>query len=287
MVENEIISIENTLTDSSISIPEKVHESRKRCKFIRAVLRLYRDSLAYSDYYRGNSSIRDVSRELSELREISVFSKTSSFLLGKLSPNLRDENPEHSLAQIESDEEELLSLFKNEKDLLRGIGENLETIRYRIHAVKLKNKGFESIEKGLKRTYRQCIKNLDKLKVSYEREQIHELRKKSKYLACQLELLSPLYPEILTIQAKSMNMINDDLGNYRDYALCLDKFRKNDFYKLNQIQSRVFAKIAKEEMEKSLNRVLQNYDRFLVEKPGAFAKRIKKYYEVNITMSIL
>ena len=51
-----------------------IHETRKSMKRIRAVLRMIRDEIGYSSYYRENTFYRDLSRKLSEIRNFEVLS---------------------------------------------------------------------------------------------------------------------------------------------------------------------------------------------------------------------
>jgi hypothetical protein len=58
------------VADSELDRDACVHQVRKRCKKIRAVLKLVRDS--FPDYRRGNRFFRDLARSLSDARDATV-----------------------------------------------------------------------------------------------------------------------------------------------------------------------------------------------------------------------
>ena len=104
-------------------VHQSVHEIRKSIKRIRAVLRLIRDEIGYSTYYRENVAYRDINRSLSDLRTFNVLILILEKIREKLSPGLNEKPVDRLIGSIRDQREELLAgVYSDEKTYLNIAG---------------------------------------------------------------------------------------------------------------------------------------------------------------------
>ncbi len=281
----QIRSSREILGDTGMDVDQRIHESRKCFKRIRAVLRLVRDSIGYSNYYRENVFFRDLGASLSPARDAGVIFERGDFLK-QVIPDL-----EENKAFLD-----FLSKLENEKSVLTGKGSNtkklfaisgeLNSCIPRFTNLTAENQGFRIISGGLKRIYRQGRKYLKKLRREKDSETIHNLRKRSKYLWYHMQLLQPVYPKLIGAYENTLDKLSDDLGLYRDITLFLEKFKAESFY-LNQKEKageieEYYTQLAQEH----LNSALLEAEKFYMDKPGMFVKKIKKYWELSLVLKV-
>lgn len=95
-VANEQLSKAITeLDDADLDVDEKVHQIRKRCKKLRALLRLIRPALG-NTYSIENKRFRNVARKISYVRDVQVLVET----FDDLSKHYADQMKESAFASI-------------------------------------------------------------------------------------------------------------------------------------------------------------------------------------------
>ncbi|MGC9344464.1 MAG: CHAD domain-containing protein [Bacteroidales bacterium] len=277
---SQVVSIHEMTCDRSNGINENVHEMRKRFKMIRSVIRLIRDSAGYSVYYRENIRFRDLSRKLSSARDSEVLLQNAIKIGEKIPQFINDNKYKAILFNLTQKRDRALYKILKEEKVCDQIRNTLEEAIPVIHDINIKKTGFDVIEKGMKRMYRQAKKYLNTVIENNEDPvAIHTLRKRVKYLWYQIQMLEPVFPEQINAIAVSLDQIADELGIHRDNYLFQLSLQKNDFFQLNKTHRSEIMKITNK--EKKLQAAIEAAQKFYSEKPKDFTGRIRNWYNLS------
>lgn len=205
----------NEIDDPQLSHPETIHQVRKRCKKLRALVRLVRPALG-KDYRRENVRFRDIARNLAGLRdEQSMVGALECLLEGLEDPTratydslLGELRKRRDTAAIEQDPEALLAEAR----------QALEKARRQVDCWDLDADGFESV-RGVKKTYKRGRKALKQAFKTGASSDFHEWRKRVKYHAYHVKLLRPLWPRVHKAWRQEAKVLADILGNDHDLVL--------------------------------------------------------------------
>lgn len=185
-----------------------IHAVRRRCKKIRAALRLVRGS--FPDYRRENEAVRDAARALGRLRDRPVVLQTYDTLVREenLTPDTaeRDRLVQNLATSMSDDPVAALESFADEMDELVARSEDW----------KLKRDGFGALEEGLEKTYHRTRKALKVAERHPTTLHLHDWRKLAKYHGHHLGLVSPSAPHILLASRTAANDLADLLGRHHD-----------------------------------------------------------------------
>jgi hypothetical protein len=124
--------IEMQSEEEGEQVHKAIHEIRKSMKRIRAVLRLIRDEIGYSDYYRENVFYRDLSRKLSEIRNFEVLSGSIMVMKQDLSETIPATIFDSLLEELDRQQEEATGGQVRLVQLLKNTGREVKTGRKRI-----------------------------------------------------------------------------------------------------------------------------------------------------------
>lgn len=261
-------------------VGEVIHETRQICKKCRAILRLMRDSMGYASYYRENRNIRDLQRELAPLRDADVQHQ----LFRRLSKN----SPEHAgnvwfsglLEKARQSYDLELDQFLGE-DKAAQISDRARSVAAQIKTYRLSGHGFGIIKSGLTRIYRQGREMGTRVfPENAEDVEIHNLRKKAKYLQHQLFYLSALNKALITAMSSTLEQLTENLGCYNDLRLASNSMK--EYAKENQLTPEEYGILLeglREEMQKLKSDSRQIYVNVYSEPTRAFIRRIRRYWE--------
>lgn len=271
------------IRNEEMDLNEKIHEIRKSLKKIRAILRLYRDSIGYSTYHRANVFYRDLGRKISLPRDKQVLLQFGQKIIEQAPENIRNHNTEKLIATLEKHREDSLSEIKKNK-VLETIEKELQKTNPD-HGLVIKNEGFKVIKGGVKRIYKQARKYMNSILKDSDNSKIHDFRKRVKYLRYQMSILRPIYPVMINAYRRTLKNISDDIGLYRDYTLFHDMMLNYDFFNLNDNQREFINGYIKEEKEKAFVRALEPSKKFFLDTSGSFVKKLSKYYQIKTSMN--
>jgi len=208
-----------------MDFPYAVHQVRKRCKKLRATLRLLRpeDEKLYKE---GNVFFRDTSRLLAPYRDKAALIETHDRLVQNL-PSLDDGNSYgHVRGELTRAHDAAIEADQARYDL--------ETARQRLLVAEeqyanlaLPDCGMDAIASGLKKTYKRGRHALKTAQDSPTAENLHELRKRTKYLRYQLNILKSICPRLLSPFRDLAKETGSLLGDHHDLAELRTAFEKN------------------------------------------------------------
>ena len=201
-----------------------VHEARKRCKMLRALLCLVRRGLDRADFRELNGELRDIARKLGPARDAEVRRETFEQLLAA-------QNKGHALqfpvvsrsldAGARAARNRVLSV-----PAMRAIIRRIGVVQERLRALELRDHGWAVIHRGLHRAYARGRRRLreDKQTTAAAR---HAWRKDVKTLWYHIRLLAGVRGEKLSALEKKLDALGELLGDDRDLALLAAHLRRN------------------------------------------------------------
>jgi CHAD domain-containing protein len=257
---------------------EAIHEVRKHCKKIRAVLRLVRAQFEET-YQFENAWFRDTAKGLTELRDAEALIETYDSLLDKFD----DQVERRAFASIRR------ALTLRRKKIIEETGDlnqKLKQLRARMDKAvrrvadwKLKVEEFDGIEAGLVATYRRAR---DTMAAAYEDPtavNFHEWRKQAKYHDYHMRLLRELWKPLMGSLSKETDELSELLGNdhnlevlYKTLVKSPKKYgKKRDIQVLLGLIDRRSAELRAK--AKTIGA------RIFAEKPKTFGRRFRNYWE--------
>ena len=258
---------------------EAIHQTRKELKKIRALLRLIRYQIGEEAYQTANHYFRDAARLISDARDVSAGWETAEELqsllttardrqaVGRLKRHLRAKKAAITRYQVHGDK------------LLESVTEALAEAEQLHRAWTISDDGFEAVEKGIKRIYRQCQK---RQAVAYSQDDpkaFHQWRKSVKYLRYQVDTLSPLWPGLLQALEGELNLLTDYLGDDHD-LLVLQETIKEAKVMPPATQRSVFGTID-ERRAQLQQEALPLAKKLFAQKPKKFVAGLARWWQIE------
>jgi len=252
-----------------------VHSARKRFKRIRALVRMVREGLGPEVFGRENACFRDAGGSLSEVRDANVLVQTLDGLKGEV----------EAAAFIAARKRLLARRRAVKRRVLQGADNGLEAVARTIEAAQQRTaawqitegQGWDALEPGLKKVYRDGRAAFQRAQVGDHPELFHEWRKRVKDLWHQMEVLEGIWPDMLKPLAEEFHSLADTLGQEHDLSV-LESVLEAEALARAEAPSGVIP--ALEAKRAGLRAEAARRGKFLfAEKPGAFLKRMAKYWK--------
>jgi CHAD domain-containing protein len=151
LIKSAIACIEEPSTDRE----EDLHQVRLAIKRLRAILRLLRPLVSETFFKRENARLRTAARRLARLRDFAVARRTLEQVTDKLASHLQDAAVQEVFASFLAQTPESSHYDEDRETALRLAGRALAQTRHAFHALPLPDRGWKTIEPGLKKLYRQ------------------------------------------------------------------------------------------------------------------------------------
>jgi CHAD domain-containing protein len=163
------------LRGASDSSPEDaVHEARKDMKKLRALLRLVRGDLGDKAFRRENAVFRDAGRELAGVRDADVMLATLEALQERYPGELSEKAAGDLRQAVEA--HKIRTAAGARSHASDAAIEMLEGARRRVSDWPLERDGFDAVEDGLRRVYRQGRRAWRAAEADPSTEALHEWR---------------------------------------------------------------------------------------------------------------
>ncbi|MCA8979019.1 MAG: CHAD domain-containing protein [Planctomycetes bacterium] len=213
IAEDLVARVSSQVDDVALLPDRRVHEVRKACKRMRALLRAARPGLKKSVYAAENARYRDLARSAGQARDARVVLESFDLLVG--------DEPQ-SLARAAGLRVQL-ALHLHAGESLADPGAALEAIRpllveawESIGRWKPRGAGFELVGEGACDTY---VRGRAAFARAYEQptaERFHEWRKLAKYALYQTELLRGIWKGPMRARRKAFDDLGEELGREHD-----------------------------------------------------------------------
>lgn len=189
---------------------EGVHETRKRLKKVRAVLRLFRPLLGQI-YHEENVRFRNAGRDLAPVRDATTLVEALDAL--EKSSGERFDDVRSAL----HDRREVIERDAANDELIPRTRQTLETALSQIPGWRLPDAA-DGLPTGLKRTYKRGRAALGHARASADMERLHEWRKRAKYHRYHCRLLKLAWERPLQARAREAHDLTDLLGEHHDLS---------------------------------------------------------------------
>lgn len=225
-----LIEIESAVTgffDGEEVFGEAVHAARKSTKKLRALLRLIRYEVGEKVYRFENNLLRDTARLLSDVRSAAVVAMALEEMRGLYGSVLADGVLEETSQRLTFQKDRIETRTMEDPEVIPTVVANLERAysRYQswpvdasardVYGIGIRD-SFESIEHGLKTTFGRGRVGMVKAYTTPTALNFHTWRKDVKYFRHQLEMLTPLWPEVIVGMAVTVERVAELLGEEHD-----------------------------------------------------------------------
>jgi CHAD domain-containing protein len=200
--------------DEALPQAEKIHQVRKRCKKLRAVVRLVRPVVG-EQYVLENACYRDAARLLSGPRDAQSMLDAHDGLVARFEGEVmrRTFGPLRRRLVCRSGDARQEADLAERLHQVRGL---LRDGRERVAVWSIEAGGAEAWRGGFERTYRQARRAMAAAYDSGAATDFHEWRKGAKYHWYHTRLLRPLWDGVLRARAREAAALGEMLGAHHD-----------------------------------------------------------------------
>jgi CHAD domain-containing protein len=266
-------------------LEQGIHTARKAAKRVRALLRLVRDCVGEAAYRNENAVLRDAARGISQARDRTVRMLTLDRILDRHAESVPPGAFEGLRARLAEARDALqpdsASTPANVIDALT----TLRTCRRRFAAWAPEGPGagavpddFGAIAPGLGRVYRRGRSGMGTAYQEGVSGAFHLWRKAAKYLRYQVEVLVPLWSEVLGPLASAADILAETLGDEHDATLLGAAVAGDEDLLPDPAARRLLAALVAEEQERLRREAQPLGERVYAETPEAFVRRIGSYW---------
>lgn len=279
IVEEQIDRGVGEIDDPGLDAATAVHQVRKRCKKIRAVLRLARGPLG-KHYATENAWYRDLARQLSTLRDAEVLIDTHDALV----EDIKDPDIKTECAIIRewltARRERLATQTADLEDSLRTARQTLLDGRGRVAPWSGRVRGFEGLEPGFRLTYRRGRRGMHAAYRSLASGDFHEWRKQVKYHWYACRLLRGVWPEAMDARNSALRRLSEMLGDEHDFSLYRQTLASEPELGGNSARLRNILAAVDQRRTGLHRRARPLAMRLYTEKPGRISSRFAGYWQV-------
>jgi len=184
-----------------------VHEARRRTKKLRGLLRLVRPG--FPGFDRENDALREAAALLSHLRDREVRRETLKALARWRPVSLLERLLAGSTEPAAHDDAAPLAAFR----------ERMVEVRARAGQWALSRPGLETLEAGVRRTYRTARRRMRKARDLHEPTRFHDWRKSNKNYGFTIDLLRKAAPDLLADDVEVIDKLSNALGQHHDLVV--------------------------------------------------------------------
>lgn len=248
--------------------PEAVHQVRKRCKKIRALVRVVRHG--FEDYSFENQWYRDLARQLSDHRDARSIPQSFDLILSSHS----ETEAVGSFPEVRESLETYLGEIEGEKKVLRQVVPLLKEGRERIDGWSLEECDEKLLRKGLQKAYRRGREAMAAAYKKPNTERFHQWRKRVKYHWYHMKFARSFHAP-LEARASMAHGLADLLGEEHDLTVLREFFLEHS--SPSQQRHVLFGLMDRQQL------VLREKargvgERLFLEKPKRFSKRVQGYW---------
>jgi CHAD domain-containing protein len=259
------------------SLDERVHETRKVIKRLRALLRLYRGALDPARLVREDARLRELGRSLGGFRDETALRESLSRVVeeatGSARVSLGDGLP--ALVRALAGRTPPATEVEASVASVRGA---LSAFTDRAADFELERSGWPAIARGFRRTYARGRRAFERACRRPTEKRLHVLRRAAKRHQAHLSLLEPLWPGPIRAVRHELSDLGDLLGDDHDLSLLERRFEalagRLEFHGL-EAPFRATATARHAELRR---RAFELGARVFAESPGHLAARFRGYF---------
>jgi CHAD domain-containing protein len=276
IVDGKVERAVDHVDDGEMGRHETVHEVRKRCKEVRAALRLVRGVLP--TYSEENAHYRDTARRLSDIRDAQALVETFD---DHVVPAVeeRDAMDEDALADVRETLTDRRESMAREMDLdgrLRTVRGELVAGRERVPDLPVATEGFDAVAAGLRKSYKRGRNRMTEAYEDPDTERFHEWRKRVKYHRYHSRLLRSAWPGPMKARRGELKELSDLIGDEHDLAVFLQTMDEEELFAEATRETLEGVITARRSELRRAGRPLG--ERLFAEEPDRLVARIRAYW---------
>ncbi len=195
-----------------------IHETRKCMKRIRALLRLVRPGLDESAFQKENARYREISRQLSSERDAQILNET----VLKLEPSASTSDlPAIAALKQHLDAARPAPETVSADTKAASVCEHLAAAKSVMAKLDVGGSGFESVEHGLRDSYRKGCRLFERAYRSGIDETFHDWRKSVQLHWRHMALLSRAWPDMVSARVEAARQLSQILGDSQDLSVLI------------------------------------------------------------------
>ncbi len=209
------------LADDTVELGVAVHQVRKHCKKVRALLRLVRSG-ARRVQRRENRVLRDLARTLSSSRDAEVAIRTWNRVAATTGGDgSKSAGPPEVLVEANGAGRE--SPADGTRDAIREARTTLLNLLDRVPGWRVEGRGLEVVGRGFEKTYRRARRAMRRVERTGSDEDYHEWRKHVKDHWYHLRLLQGVWPEVMRSERDEARRLAEFLGDEHDLTVLRER----------------------------------------------------------------
>jgi len=201
------------IRSTDLPLERIIHEVRRRCKALRALIRLVRPGFA--DYARENAVFRGISNLLAHARDGQVLAET----LEELVEDDFDEATQRLVVRLRQRFTRQRARAAAAREALAECAMQLAAARTRVTDWTLGADGWDALSGGFAKTARAARHAMKALADEDDAECSHEWRKHAKYHWHHMRLLRGVAPHAAEERIKAAERLSDLLGERHDFDM--------------------------------------------------------------------
>jgi CHAD domain-containing protein len=266
-------------SNSARSKDTSIHSTRKRLKEVRALLRLVREALGEKQFKRESKTLRDAARPLSEVRDATALIEALQSLQKRYAETANQNTFKSARKALRRRRTTIRQRILLKSKALEKAAAIVKKAHERAEHWNLKGGAWPVLQAGLRRAYKQGHRAMADAGKDAVDENLHEWRKRTKDLRYQLELLQPVWPEVMKATAAQAETLTDLLGDDHDLAV------------LRGLVDGELKETLKDEAAETLKGIIDSRradlqhsaaslsETLFAETPGQFVERLKTYWK--------
>ncbi|MCB1519249.1 MAG: CHAD domain-containing protein [Hyphomicrobiaceae bacterium] len=204
-----------------------IHETRKAMKRARALLRIVAPGLRGDVRKRYNAQFRDIARVLASSRDNTVLAATATSLAatveGKAKAAAETLAAEAAKAAGGAGADGEGASRKQAASHVAEAIAALKKARRAVARLKLSDRMFPVIARGLEKSYRTGRRSLRKALADGDEDDFHELRKSVQTHWRHMVLVAPAWPQMVNVRAELAKELSDLLGAEHDLSMLINR----------------------------------------------------------------
>lgn len=254
------------LADRNRPVEWRIHQLRKRCKKLRALVRLVRPR--FNGYKTSNARFRDIARALSDERDARIMADLVASLAGAHSDRDAACQPLVRWFRLRCSIAEELA-----EGALADVARQMTFATVEIERWKVDDICTDDVSAGFEKTFKRVHKAIEDVGEGATVDAWHELRKRCKYHRYHLKLLRAV---IGKDRLGLYDELDDVLGNSHDRSVLLAQIEQLPrFFRRSDLVHHVVAAAIRERRQLRC-RALQISQCVLRQEPDAYAASIIK-----------
>lgn len=257
---------------------EAIHDARKRFKKIRAVARLVRDEVGNDIYHASNTTFRNAGRRFAPARDSQVLIETLDQLRSHYSSVLAPDAFAAIRRQLHNRHAATLASITSE-GIVDQVLQALDPAEESIKGWPIAASDFAAFDAGLHRVYKRGRKAMQAANAAPTAENLHEWRKRVKYLWYHLRILRPAWPDVLDDLADAQHDLANLLGDDHDLAVLYDALSGDETLRSDDAALHALLGLATERRKGLQSQAWPLGQRLYAESPDDFTERIAAYWD--------